>query len=238
MNEKIILFVIILFVSIFYRQIIIILFSPLIWLTSSIKKKHGGILSPGTNLVERGRNKLISIIDGYKDGILLYWVGHTHCHHLKMFYYKHLYHMNISSNVVIYKDCEVRAPEAISIGKGSVIGDDAILDGRAGITICDNVVLASKVSIWTLQHDYRDPEFLCTKEHYGPVKICNRAWIGPNVIILHDVTIGEGAVVAAGAVVTKDVPPFTLVGGIPAKPIGKRPENLTYNLKGKHRKFI
>ena len=139
---------------------------------------------------------------------------------------------------VVYADCEIRCPAKLSIGKGSVIGNNAILDGRAGLDIGNNVVLASNVSIWTLQHDYRDSEFRCTKEHYGPVDICDRAWIGPNASILHDVTIGEGAVVAAGAVVTKDVPPFTVVGGIPAKRIGDRPRNLTYNFDGWYRKFI
>ena len=56
----------------------------------------------------------------------------------------------------------------------------------------------------------------------GPIVIHDRVWIGPGVTILHNVTIGEGAVVAAGAVVTKNIPPFTLVGGIPAKVIAKR----------------
>ena len=71
-----------------------------------------------------------------------------------------------------------------------------------------------------------------------PCKIGSDVWIGQNAFLKAGVTVGDGAIIGAGAVVTKDVPPFTLVGGIPAKPIGKRPENLTYNLKGKHRKFI
>lgn len=116
--------------------------------------------------------------------------------------------------------------------------NNAILDARAGITIGSNVNISSNVSIWTLQHDYRDPYFRCTPEHYGPVVIENRVWIGPSVTVLHDVTIGEGAVVAAGSVVTKSVPPYTLVGGIPAKVIGKRPKELKYNFTGKHRHFL
>ena len=212
--------------------------SPFIWFVSLNTKLLGGIINPGKSLVEKIRNRLICIAKNYNDGIFLYWVGHTHHHTFKMFFYRHVYHMDIAKKVVIYKDCEVRNPEAVSIGKGSVIGDNAILDGRAGLTIGENVVLASNVSIWTLQHDYRDPEFRCIKGHYGSVRICNRAWIGPNAIILHDVTIGEGAVVAAGAVVTKDVEPFTLVGGVPAKKIGERPKNLTYSFNGFHRPFI
>lgn len=79
---------------------------------------------------------------------------------------------------------------------------------------------------------------ICNAEHVGSVTIGNRAWIGPNVIILRNVTIGEGAVIAAGAVVSHDVPPYTLVGGVPAKVIGKRPTDLKYEFTGSHAHFI
>ena len=109
----------------------------------------------------------------------------------------------------------------LTIGKGSIIGDRAILDARhGGIIIGKNV------------NDYNDPYFRCTNIKGGTINVKDRAWIGPNVIILHGVTVGEGAVVAAGAVVTKDVPPYTLVGGVPAKVIGKRNEDLRYEFDG------
>lgn len=66
----------------------------------------------------------------------------------------------------------------------------------------------------------------------GPIKIGDRAWLGPDVTVLHSVTIGEGAVVAAGAVVRKDVEPYTLVGGVPAKKIGDRQRGLRYEFPG------
>ncbi|WP_409014249.1 MULTISPECIES: acyltransferase [unclassified Arcicella] len=75
--------------------------------------------------------------------------------------------------------------------------------------------------IWSLHHDYNDLHF---KAVGGKVTIKKFAWLGSRCILLPGVTIGEGAVVAAGAVVTKDVPPYTIVGGIPAKPIAKREE--------------
>jgi maltose O-acetyltransferase len=62
----------------------------------------------------------------------------------------------------------------------------------------------------------------------GPVTIHDHAWISARAIILPCVTIGQGAVVAAGAVVTRDVPEYSIVGGVPAKPIGTRPKNLDY----------
>ena len=147
------------------------------------------------------------------------------------FFYKKIYRINLEKDVVIYSGAEIRNPNGLHIGKGSIIGSNAILDARAGIDIGKNVNFSSNVSIWTLQHDYRDPDFACNPKHYGPVKICDRAWIGPNSIILRNVTIGEGAVVAAGSVVTKDVMPYTIVGGNPARVIGSTRELLKRRLK-------
>ena len=95
--------------------------------------------------------------------------------------------------------------------------------------------IGSEVHLWTDQHDYNDPYFRATKSKVGPIIIGDRAWIGPRVTILHNVHIGEGAVIAAGAVVTKDVEPFTVVGGIPAKKIAERNHNLMYEFDGKTR---
>lgn len=64
------------------------------------------------------------------------------------------------------------------------------------------------------------------------VTICDRVWLGANVIILPGVTIGEGAVCCAGCVVVKDVEPYSVVAGIPAKEVGKRPHVLKYEFKG------
>lgn len=146
--------------------------------------------------------------------------------------------MDLAETAVLYYDAEVRDPFKIRIGKGSVIGDHAVLDGRNGIVIGDNVVLASRVSIWTEQHDHRDPWFRCSTQIHKPVIIDNRAWIGSNVTVLHSVHIGEGAVVAAGAVVTHDVAPFAIVAGIPAKKVGERNHELRYINDGSHRSFL
>lgn len=159
-------------------------------------------------------------------------------HRFRMFFYKYIYIMDIGKNVVIYNKAEIRNPLNIKIDEGSIIGDNAILDGRSGLFIGKNVNFSSNVSIWTLQHDYRDPDFKCTLEHFGPVVIEDRVWLGPNTIILPNVKIHEGAVVAAGAVVTKDVPAFSLVGGVPAKVIGERPHEMRYIFKGNHCHFL
>lgn len=92
--------------------------------------------------------------------------------------------------------------------------------------------MSSNVSIYTLQHDHRDPEFQCTNLN-AKVTIGARSWIGSNVIVLPGVKVGEGAVCCAGCVVTKDVEPYAVVAGIPAKKVNERPKVLTYNFTGK-----
>ena len=95
-----------------------------------------------------------------------------------------------------------------------------------------NVNLSSNVSIYTLQHDHRDPDFNCTNLQ-TKVTIDDRVWLGSNVIVLPGVHIGEGTVCCAGCVVTKDVEPYAVVAGIPAKKVNERPRNLRYNFISK-----
>ena len=135
--------------------------------------------------------------------------------------------LTVGREAHIYGGMEIRDPGRITIGDGSVIGLNAILDGREGITIGRNVNLSSEVAIWTLQHDPQAANF-GTKG--GPVVVEDRAWLSFRCTVLPGVTIGEGAVVAAGSIVTKDVAPFTIVAGIPAEQIGERNRDLTYEL--------
>lgn len=142
----------------------------------------------------------------------------------------------MGKNVTIHFRTEVRCPERLTLGDGTIIGDNAILDARRGLTMGRNVNLSSNVSIYTLQHDPnfdRPPE---DKVKFS-VEIDDRVWLGSNVIVLPGVHIGEGAVCCAGCVVTKDVEPYSVVAGIPAKRVSERPRNLTYNFKGKSCRF-
>lgn len=168
----------------------------------------------------------------------LYRLSHIPSHHIRNFVYRNVCMMRMGKKSVVYYGTEIREPSNIFIGEGSIIGDNSILDGRNGIKIGKNVVFASNVRIWTEQHDHRDPFFRCETQQHNPVMIDDRAWIGSHTIILHSVHIGEGAVVAAGAVVTHDVRPFTIVAGIPAKEIGERNRDLRYVMDGSHRHFL
>lgn len=136
-----------------------------------------------------------------------------------------VFKIQLHNTARIYKWREIRVGSKISIGKGSIIGSDVILDGRHGIVIGQSVNISSEVALWTLQHDPQSTDF-STKG--GTIVIEDRAWISFRTTILPGVSIGQGAVVAAGSVVTKDVAPYTIVGGIPAKQIGTRNPEVQY----------
>lgn len=110
---------------------------------------------------------------------------------------------------------------------------DVLLDGRRGLTIGDNVNVSEGVLVFSLHHDISSPDFAASG---GPVIISDHVFIGARAIILPGVQIGRGAVVAAGAVVTRDVAPLSIVGGVPAREIGIRPDVLSYTLD--YRKFL
>ena len=115
--------------------------------------------------------------------------------------------------------------DGVSIGANSRINRDCSIDVRGGVRIGDNVSISPEVVISTAAHSAFDPEF---RVELRPVVIEDQVWIGMRAMILGGVTLGRGSVVAAGAVVTKDVPPLTIVAGIPARPVGTRPEEATH----------
>lgn len=160
-------------------------------------------------------------------------VGRIPIHAVRLFCYRYALRMRIGSGTSIHWRASFFGPGHIVIGNNSVIGNDVFLDGREQLTIGDNVNLGGHVHVYTLEHDPQAADF-GTKG--GPVTIHDRAYIASRSTILPGVTIGEGAVVAACAVVTADVPPFTIVGGVPARKIGDRQEHLAYTL-GHHLPF-
>lgn len=172
---------------------------------------------------------------GYMRYLLMY-TGKIPSHVVRNFIYKHIYHLRMDKKVVIYAGAEIREPYKVFIGEGTIIGDDAKLDARNGIIIGKNVNFSTGVWIWTNQHDPQSSTFSSLGEE-KPVIINDRAWISSRVTILPGVVIGEGAVVAANAVVTKDVEPYAIYGGIPAKKIGERTKKLVYEFDGHYSPF-
>jgi acetyltransferase-like isoleucine patch superfamily enzyme len=105
----------------------------------------------------------------------------------------------------------------LRIGRSSFINARCHFDVTSPIEIGDRVALGQEVMIITGTHDTSDPACRSGAIVAAPVRVGPGAWLGARCVILPGVTIGEGAVVAAGAVVTQDVPPHTIAGGVPAK---------------------
>ena len=144
----------------------------------------------------------------------------------KLFY--RILGVKIGKNSVLNMSLYINSPNRITIGTGTHINRGCFIDGRAGCFIGNSVSISHNVSLVTGGHDLMSNDFAGI---YKPIMIKDFVWIGINATILQGVTIGKGAVVAAGAVVTKDIPDFAIVGGIPARIIGHRVHNLDYTCK-------
>src|SRR3989338_7943968 len=127
--------------------------------------------------------------------------------------------VKIGKHSFIHMGARFYYPPGVRVGQGTVIGDHCFLDGRAPLKIGSHVDIASQVLIYNSEHDINSEDF---DPIYGEVEIGDYVFIGPRATILPGVKIGKGAIVAAGAVVTKDVPDFAIVGGVPAQVIGER----------------
>ncbi len=157
--------------------------------------------------------------------LALRWISSVPSNTLRVLFLKRVCGVRIGPQVRIYLGTQLRGVKGIVVGRNTLIGNDCRLDGRTGLTIGANVNISNEVMIWTLHHDITCSQFSTIG---APVVVNDRAWLCSRAIILPGVTIGEGAVVAAGAVVTRDVPPYTIVGGSPARKIGTRPTELSY----------
>jgi maltose O-acetyltransferase len=136
---------------------------------------------------------------------------------------------NLGDETGVQLHCRFLNGRKIHLGERNVINFGCLLDGRKfHIRIGHDVSIGPNASILTLGHDPQSPDLA---DRGGDVLIGDRVWIGYGAIILPGITLGEGSVVGAGAVVTKDVAPFTIVAGNPARKIGDRTKDLRYQLK-------
>ncbi len=147
---------------------------------------------------------------------------------LRCFLYRHLIRVRLGRGSCIHMGVFLDKPYGVAIGEHTLVNARCILDGRGGLTIGNNVDIAMEAAIFTLSHDINAPDYRAVR---GPVVIEDRACIYSRAMILPGVRIGEGAVVAAGSVVTRDVPPYVVVAGVPARRIGGRTRQLEYTLE-------
>jgi len=115
----------------------------------------------------------------------------------------------------------------LEVGDNTYIGPRCILGAGGGITIGSNVTIGSAVDILAENHQFADADVLINEQGVTRkgIAIEDDVWIGNRVIVLDGVRVGQGAVLGAGAVVTRDVPPYTVVVGNPARDVGKRTSN-------------
>lgn len=150
--------------------------------------------------------------------LMLKLVGFVPSHHIRRFFYR-ISGMKIGRGSSIHMGAIFYDPKNITLGIDSIIGEGVVLDGREKIMIGDHVDIASEVMIYNCEHDVHSENFSAV---CAPVEVSDYVFIGPRAIILPGIKIGRGAVIGAGAVVTKDVSEFKIVGGVPAKEIGER----------------
>lgn len=144
-------------------------------------------------------------------------------HWIRSSLFRHVFRVRMPRTSYISRRCKFTGPfRNLTIGDHSIIGSNAMLDFRDRISIGNKVNIGDNLKIFTMEHDIDDPKFGATS---GRVNIADWVYIGAGVTILPGVNIMEGAVVATGAVVTKDVPAWTMVGGIPARFIKDRTIN-------------
>lgn len=181
-----------------------------------MRDKTGKELS-SHELLEKGTNRLNTILSEFIV-FLLHLIGCMPSHSVRRLFYA-LAGIRIGAGSTIHTGARFYNPSNISIGKDTIIGENSTLDGREKLSIGSHVDIATDVMIYNAQHNIEDPDFAPER---AAVVIEDYVFIGPRSIILPGVTIKKGAVIAAGAVVTKDVEERNIVGGVPAKVIGER----------------
>lgn len=154
-----------------------------------------------------------------------YWVNKIPFYSLRHFYYRKVLKIKLGKQSSIHLNCFIYGRN-IEIGNGCVINRECFLDGRGKLKIGNFTSISPHVHIITGDHDINSRNFAFKSKD---IVIGNFVWIGSRATILPGVVIGEGAIVCAGALVTKDVLPYTMVGGVPAKFIKDRSKDLDYN---------
>lgn len=164
-------------------------------------------------------------------------VGALPFHGLRVLWYRHVMgicierNANIQLGALFYGNTIAK----VRIGEETLVGPRCVFNASAAIELGNNVRLAHAVEFYTADHDPDDPDFSMRAD---PIRVGHEVWIGSRATILRGVTIGDGAIIATGAVVTRSVEPFTIVAGVPARPIGKRSTNARNGAPlGKHPLF-
>jgi len=135
--------------------------------------------------------------------------------------------IRLGHDVHVARLCTLRAGErGITVHDGAGINRHSFLDGNGGVEIGPNTLLSPGVQCISANHTFDDLDVPIKYQpsEYGKITIGEDCWLGTNVVVLPGVTIARGAVIGAGAVVTKDIPEYGIALGIPATLVGRRGE--------------
>jgi acetyltransferase-like isoleucine patch superfamily enzyme len=161
-------------------------------------------------------------------------ISHIPSYALRRAWFRHVLDWHIGSDVFILMGQYIQMAGArssgqkVSIGDGTVINHGCLLYTTGGLIIGKHVSISAGTWLVTGSHDMNDPQF---PAFYKPIVIGDHVWIGMRATILAGVTIGDGAIVMSGATVVRDVPPYAIVGGVPARLIKQRDlQELSYTL--------
>jgi acetyltransferase-like isoleucine patch superfamily enzyme len=154
-------------------------------------------------------------------------VANIPSHAVRLAFYRGIMRFEIGRHSYVFCGAQFDTRGGFRLGNNSTINEKCRLDNRGGLSIGQNVSISADTCILTADHDPHDPAF---GGRNRPVLIEDYAFIGTRALILPGVTLGRGAVVGAGAVVTRDVAPLSIVAGSPAREIGKRNVDLNYEI--------
>lgn len=160
----------------------------------------------------------------YYDGLLFIAnrvISHIPSHFVRIFFYRHVMKFSIGRSSHIFMDAwfDAKGRGSFVMGDHSVVNQNCRLDNRGSIVIGNGVSISAEVTILTADHDLQSPSFA---GRVRQVSIGDYVFIGTRALVLPGIAVGTGAAIAAGAIVTKDVPEFSIVAGCPAKQIGRR----------------
>ena len=149
---------------------------------------------------------------------------------------------SVGKNVYLAKNHTISTPGKLHLGSHTWIGENFFAKCEGGLYIGSGVIISRGAEIWTANHNYDSPDLQALPYDrrfvLKPVHIADNVWIGSRVTIVPGVSIGEGAVVGAGSVLTKDVPPLAVVGGNPASVIKYRSREVYEQLKSSNQIYL
>ncbi len=162
-------------------------------------------------------------------GVFNLLITHLPGHWLRLLWLRVL-GVKLGRGVCVFRGTTVIGAQELVLGDRVQIGFRVVLDARGGLTVGEDVLVSSDSQLLTANHNVDSDDF---ERQVAPIEIADHAWIATRAIVLAGVSVGQGAVVSAGGVATRDVPARTVVGGVPARRVAERSGGIDYRLGGR-----